>query len=150
MVTRPLAQLVDITPLLRPEAALKGLALSEIAGVLADAAGHWIVESILEPGGDRGVVVMPESGDDADGATLVIWQLEASFRLDEVRDDAYRTIARCTTVDVVSGIRRWIQSEPRSSLDRSRQLQATRKSASPFSMTGFGVPSAARAFSRRM
>jgi hypothetical protein len=35
---------------------------------------------------------MPESGDDADGPTLVVWLLETSFRLDEVRWDACETV----------------------------------------------------------
>ncbi len=52
----------------------------------------WTIESIREPGGDRGIVIMPESGDDADGPTLVVWVLETSVRLDEVRWDACQTV----------------------------------------------------------
>lgn len=52
----------------------------------------WTIESIREPGGDRGIVIMPESGDDADGPTLVVWVHETSVRLDEVRWDACETV----------------------------------------------------------
>jgi hypothetical protein len=52
----------------------------------------WTIESLREPGGDRGSVIMPESGDDADGPTMVVWLLETSFRLDTVRWDACETV----------------------------------------------------------
>jgi hypothetical protein len=66
-------------------------ALSGVEPARTVSAG-WIIESIREPGGDRGIVIMPESGDDTDGPTLVVWLLETSFRLDEVRWDACETI----------------------------------------------------------
>ena len=56
------------------------------------ASAGWVIESIREPGGDRAIVIMPESGDDADGPTLVVWLLETSFRLDQVRWDACETV----------------------------------------------------------
>jgi hypothetical protein len=52
----------------------------------------WTIESIREPGGDRGIVIMPASADDTDGPTLAVWLLETSFRLDEVRWDACETV----------------------------------------------------------
>jgi len=60
--------------------------------------GHWVIERVVEPEGDEGIVVMPASGDDLDGPTLAIWGHNGSFRVDELRADTYRTVAHCTTM----------------------------------------------------
>jgi hypothetical protein len=76
--------------------------LSGIEPIETVSAG-WTIESIRESGGDKGIVIMPESGDDADGPTLVVWLLETSFRLDEVRWDAYETVLVTDSVAKVLG-----------------------------------------------
>jgi hypothetical protein len=54
---------------------------------------------------------MPESGDDADGPTMVVWLLETSFRLDEVRWDACATVLHTECVaTVLEEIRRRISA----------------------------------------
>jgi hypothetical protein len=59
---------------------------------------RWVIESVIEPDGDEGIIVMQASANDADGPTLAIWEHEGSFRVDELRWDTYVTIARCQTI----------------------------------------------------
>jgi len=61
----------------------------------------------VEPDGERGYIIMPASGDDADGPTFAIWEIGSSFRIDETRWDIYRTVAQClTSADVLTEIER--------------------------------------------
>ncbi len=54
-------------------------------------------ETIITPELDRGYIILPASGDDADGPTFAIWPTGSSFQVDELRWDVYRTIACCLT-----------------------------------------------------
>ena len=80
---------------------------SGFADAISVPASRWVIEPILDPDGERGYIIMPASGDDADGPTLAIWEIGSSFRIDEVRWDTYRTVAQClTSADVLTEIER--------------------------------------------
>lgn len=80
---------------------------SGFADAISSLAGRWVIEPIVEPDGERGYIIMPASGDDADGPTFAIWEVESSFRIDETRWDTYRTVAQClTSADVLAAIER--------------------------------------------
>jgi hypothetical protein len=71
--------------------------LAVLQARLTETGSHWDVETIVTPELDRGYVLLPTSGDDADGPTFAIWPNGPSFCVDELHGDAYRTIARCPT-----------------------------------------------------
>jgi len=78
-----------------------------LADAISCLAGRWVIEPIVEPDGERGYIIMPASGDDADGPTFAIWEIGPSFRIDETRWDIYRTVAQClTSADVMTEIER--------------------------------------------
>lgn len=84
-----------------------GLNPSDIVAALAANAAYWVVERLVEPYGETGFVIMPESGDDSDGPTLVIWEEKWTYRVDEVQRDSYRTVAeRLTIAECLTEIRR--------------------------------------------
>lgn len=78
-----------------------------IADAISSPVARWVIEPIVEPDGERGYIIMPASGDDADGPTFAIWEVGSSFRIDETRWDTYRTVAQClTSADVLTEIER--------------------------------------------
>jgi len=91
--------------------------LGDLARLVGNAncfTGHWAIERIVEPEGDEGIVIMPESADGLDGPILVIWQHEGSHRVDELRWDTYRTVAHCATLaDGLTEVVRRIRGETR-------------------------------------
>jgi len=90
-----------------PERVVTGPVRSGFADAISVPAGRWVIEPILDPDGERGYIIMPASGDDADGPTLAIWESGSSFRIDEARWDTYRTVAQClTSADVLTEIER--------------------------------------------
>jgi hypothetical protein len=80
---------------------------SGFADAVSSSVGRWVIEPIVEPDGERGYIIMPASGNDADGPTFAIWEVGSSFRIDETRWDSYRTVAQCLTLaDVLTEIER--------------------------------------------
>jgi len=76
--------------------------------------GHWVIEQVVEPDGNEGIVIMPASADDLDGPTLAIWAYGGSYRVDELRWDTCRTVAHCTTLaDGLTEVWRRIHGETR-------------------------------------
>jgi hypothetical protein len=71
---------------------------SDFRWAAASIGGHWATEIIVEPNGDSGLVVMPASCEDMDGPTLILWEHEGSYRIDELRWDAYLTVAHCASI----------------------------------------------------
>jgi len=101
----PLLALQPVTMRIDPQSERTGL--PGFADAISSLAGRWVIEPIVEPDGERGYIVMPASGDDADGPTFAIWEVGSSFRLDETRWDTYRTVAQClTSADVLTEIER--------------------------------------------
>ena len=97
MIPKPQAQLSTVPVDLSAQKVLWDLARLDVgdAGCIT---GHWVIERVVEPEGEEGIVIMPASGDDLDGPTLVIWTLERPCRVDELLWDTYRTVARCKTL----------------------------------------------------
>jgi hypothetical protein len=114
MLSKPQAQLSDVPADLWAQKVLRDLACLDVGGA-SFITGQWLVERIVEPEGDEGIVIMPASGDDPDGPTLVIWEHEGSYRVDELQWDTYRTVAHCTTLaDGLAEVRRRIHGETHS------------------------------------
>jgi hypothetical protein len=111
MLSKPQAQLSDVPLDLWAQKVLRDLACLDV-GEAIRITGQWLVERVMEPDGDEGIVIMPASGEDLDGPTLVIWEHEGSYRVDELRWDTYRTIAHCTALaDGLAEVRRRILGE---------------------------------------
>jgi hypothetical protein len=113
MLTKGQARLsaVPIHPSARKE--LTSLTYTGLAEALAaSVTGNWEIEIIEEPGGDKGLVVMPASGDDRDGPTLILWEHDGAYRVDALRWDTYLTVAHCTTTaEGLAEVRRRMRDE---------------------------------------
>ena len=53
--------------------------------------GRWVIEPIVAPDGEQGFIIMPASGNDADGPTFVVWEVGSSFQIDETRSFVPKT-----------------------------------------------------------
>ena len=71
---------------------------SDFRWAAASIVAPWATEIIVEPNGESGLVVMPASGKESDGPTLILWEHGGSYRVDELRGDIYRTVAHCASI----------------------------------------------------
>ncbi len=74
------------------------MAASDFRWAAASIVAPWATEIIIEPNGDSGLVVMPASGEESDGPTLILWEHQGSYRVDELRENTYRTVAYCASI----------------------------------------------------
>lgn len=120
---------VEIDPSARKE--LASLTFSELAEALAASiAGDWEIEVIKEPNGDEGLVLMPASADDSDGPTLILWQHEGAYRVDELRWDRYEIVVRClTSAEGLTEMRHRVGNQAPSYSELIIPGQATKRSA---------------------
>jgi hypothetical protein len=106
------AHLFVVPNLLLGREELASLTPSDFSRPAAPFGGNWAIEFIVEPNGDSGLVVMPASCEDKDGPTLILWEHEGSYRVDELRWDTYRTIAHCASItEGLVEVRRRVQDE---------------------------------------
>ena len=80
---------------------------SSFADTVSPPVGRWVIEPIVAPDREPGFIIMPASGNDADGPTFVVWEIGSSFKIDETRWDSYETVAQClTSADALTEIER--------------------------------------------
>jgi hypothetical protein len=77
-----------------------------VVEAIAEAGREWSVQTLVDPDGETGLVIMPRSGDDADGPTLVLWETGSALRLDQMQWDSYQTLGVYSVAAALEEIRR--------------------------------------------